>query len=98
MESADEEFDERLEQLLEDADLRRRGLAAYIAIHRWGEHAFPFLRNLLQSEAQLVRYDAISALLQEGGEPGKALLRQHREHETNEMLAGMIDAYAVAGP
>jgi tetratricopeptide (TPR) repeat protein len=96
MENADDSFDERLEQLLEDADLRRRGLAAYIAIHRWGQEAFPFLRNLLHSEAQMVRYDAISALLLEGGEPGKTLLRKYREQETNGMLAEILDAYAVA--
>jgi tetratricopeptide (TPR) repeat protein len=96
MENVDETFDERLEQLLEAPCLRQRGLAAYIAMHRWGQDALPSLQNLLDSEAQLVRYDAISALLQEGGEPGKALLKKHREHETNEMLREIIDAYAVA--
>ena len=96
MEKADETFDERLHQLLEDTSLRRRGLAAYIAVHRWGEDAFPSLQNLLRSEAQLVRYDAISALLQEGGEPGKTLLRKYKENETNEMLREIIEAYAVA--
>jgi len=96
MENVDETFDERLAQLLVDSDLRRRGLAAYLAVHRWGQDAFPTLENFLQSEAQLLRYDAISAILQDGGEAGKTLLRNHEEHETNSLLREMIDVYAVA--
>lgn len=90
-----ESFDARLEKLLEDPDLRRRGLAAYIAARRWGSDSIPRLQPLLASEAQLVRYDAISALLQEVGEPAHAALRAHLPSEPNALLRQIIEAYTA---
>lgn len=95
MEHADSSFDTRIAQLLEDPDLRRRGLAAYIAACRWGIDSIPHLQPLLASEAQLVRYDAISALLQEVGVPAHAALRARLPTEPHPMLRQIIEAYTA---
>ena len=89
--NADRSFDETLQALLQDADLRRRGLAAYIAVHLWKRESFPVLRTMLSEEAQLLRFDAISAFVEGGGEEGFKIIVEHRRNETDPMLKQMID-------
>ncbi len=72
-------FDEELRQLLRSPDLRVRGAAAYIAGARWKEHVVPILKPWLQENAELILYEAASVLIQSGGEPGKAALREYRD-------------------
>src|SRR5690606_6675232 len=52
-----------LGKLLVDDDLRVRGLAIYLAVSILKEKSFPDARKLLSSESQLLRFDAVSALL-----------------------------------
>jgi len=89
---ADRSFDEQLRTLLQEKDLRKRGLAAYIAVHLWQQESFPFMRDMLREEAQLLRYDALSALMLEGGPDAKRIVLQHRPGETNPTLRRLIDA------
>jgi len=84
-------FDENLNALLHDSDLRIRGLAAYIAAHLWKQRSFVELRKMLSDEAQLLRFDAISALVMEGGNEGRKILIAHRPRESNPALRKMLD-------
>ena len=89
-EKVDGSFDERLKALLKDEDLRKRGLAAYIAAYRWKNNSFEFLKPLLSSEAQLVRFDAVSALMIDGGPAGRQLAVAHAADEPNPILKKLI--------
>ncbi len=90
MKNVNRSFDPVLQTLLQDADLRRRGLAAYIAVRLWKQDSFPVLRSMLREEAQLLRYDAISALI-ESGEAGFKIIAEHRRNESDSALQQMID-------
>jgi HEAT repeat protein len=91
MKNVNRSFDETLQALLQDFDLRRRGLAAYIAVHFWKQNSFPFLRIMLREEAQLLRFDAISAIIKGGGEEGFKIITEHRRNESDSTLKQMID-------
>lgn len=85
-------FDERLKALLRDTDPRKRGLAAYIAVYRWKESSFALIDELLRDNAELVRFDAVSALILEGGEAGKNHALAHGSKETNPQLKKIIES------
>ena len=87
----DRSFDETLKALLQDNDLRIRGLAAYIAVHVWKQESFEILKRMLRDESQLLRFDAISALTREGGKEGRRILMARRPYETQPRLRSMID-------
>src|SRR6185369_9359598 len=87
----DRTFDADLKVLLQDRDLRIRGLAAYVAAHVWKEGSLELLRNMLNDEAQLLRFDAISSLSRDGGNEGRKILIAHRRRETSPGLRLMID-------
>lgn len=88
----DRSFDETLKALLRDNDLRKRGLAAYIAMHLWKQESFDVMRSLLREESQLLRFDAISALLMEGGPEGRKIVLEHLPRETHPRLKKLIEA------
>ena len=90
----DGSFDTQLKALLQDVDLRKRGLAAYIAVHRWKNDSFGIMKSLLADESQLVRFDAISALIMEGGLAGRKVALAHAAHEPNATLKKLIEAAA----
>lgn len=93
MKHADETFDATLDKLLEDPDLRKRGLAAYIAIDRRKEKSFSRLKELLKEHSQLLRFDAISALLQFGGAEGRRIAKEHlskEQHPWFKRMAGRM--------
>jgi Tfp pilus assembly protein PilF len=92
MEKAGPEIDADLKALLKDPDLRKRGLAAYLAVKRWGPKGIAQVTPWLKEKAQLLRFDAISALLQEGGAEGRRIVLQHRPHETNLWLKKLLDS------
>jgi len=69
--------DDRLTRLLEEPDLRKRGLAGYLAVQRWHEKALPVMKTWLQDPAELVRYDAISALGIYGDAAGRKLVEEY---------------------
>lgn len=87
----DNSFDAQLRDLLKDDDLRKRGLAAYIAVYRWKSDSFAAIKSLLTSESQLVRYDAISALMMEGGPAGRQIVHAHAAREPNATLKKLIE-------
>lgn len=87
----DRSFDETLKALLQDKDLRRRGLAAYVAVHHWKGESFDLMRKMLREEAQILRFDAVSALILEGGPEGRQIAIEHRLHESHPQLKKLIE-------
>jgi tetratricopeptide (TPR) repeat protein len=89
----DASFDDELHRLLQSPDLRVRGTAAYIAGDRWQEKVVPILTPWLDEKPDLILYDAVSVLLQSGGESGKTVLRKFRDSGNAKAprLAAMLD-------
>jgi tetratricopeptide (TPR) repeat protein len=87
---ADASFDATLTALLHDADLRRRGLAAYVAVRRWKERSFDLMRAMLREDAQLLRFDALSALVIEGGPEGRKVALEHAAREQHPRLKKLL--------
>jgi Tfp pilus assembly protein PilF len=85
-------FDGRLKELLDDSNLRVRGLAAYMAVRRWKQGSFPEMRKMLAEDAQILRFDAVSALMMEGGPVGRTIVIEHRKKEPSEYLRKLIDS------
>lgn len=90
--NVDRSFDETLKSLLRDQDLRKRGLAAYIAAHLWKQESFDILRQMLKEESQLLRFDAISALVLEGGPEGRKIVLEHLPREPHPGLKKLIES------
>lgn len=88
----DQTFDEKLKALLSDNDLRKRGSAAYIAVHLWKQKRFEVIRSMLKQPSELVRYDAISALILEGGNEGRKIAFAHATAEPNPALKKLIES------
>jgi tetratricopeptide (TPR) repeat protein len=91
-EKVDRSFDETLSALLKDQDLRKRGLAAYIAVHLWKQESFAIMRDMLKEESQILRFDAVSALFLEGGEEGRKIVLEHLSRESHPKLKKLIEA------
>lgn len=87
----DASFDPTLRALLQDKDLRRRGLAAYLAVHRWKAESFDLMRQWLREDAQLIRFDAVSALLIEGGPEGQRIAFEHAAREPHPLLKKLLE-------
>jgi len=85
-------FDEKLRALLAEPDLRKRGLAAYIAVYLWKEESFDVMKRMLTEKAQLLRFDAVSALMLEGGPAGLRLALAHAAHEPHPRLKKLIES------
>ena len=85
-------LDGRLKSLLVDPDARVRGLAAYMAVKLWKNESFPEIRKLLDDDSQILRFDAVSALMLHGGPEGRQLVIEHRKKERNAYLNELIDA------
>ncbi len=77
--------------LLADASPRRRGLAAYLAVHLWGKDAFPMMQALFAEKEDLLRYDAISALLMSGDREARALATAQLEREPGAGFKSMLE-------
>ncbi|MFN2481825.1 MAG: HEAT repeat domain-containing protein [Pyrinomonadaceae bacterium] len=90
--NVDRSFDETLGALLRDDDLRKRGLALYIAAHLWGRESLPLMRAALREQSQLLRFDAVSSLFIDGGAQGRALVVEHLPRELNPRLKKMIQS------
>lgn len=89
--------DADLKQLLRDPDLRRRSLAVYIAVRQWKEKSFDELKPMLKDPSQLIRFEAFSALAEEGGEAGRKLVLEQREQETHPYLKKVLEAIDKQG-
>lgn len=86
----DKSFDAQLKDLLKDADPRKRGLAAYIAVYRWKDQSLGVIKSLLNEESELVRFDAVSALMIDGGPAGRQVALAHAAHEPNPTLKKLL--------
>jgi len=71
-------------------DLRKRGLAAYAIVERDGEAKFQELRKMLNDPAELIRFDAVSALAESGGAKGRQILIEHQRVEKQPRLKALI--------
>lgn len=91
-EKADRSFDETLRTLLNDKDLRKRGLASYIAVSLWKQESFGVMRRMLKEESQLLRFDAVSALILQGGPDGRAIAIEHLPREPHPTLRKLIES------
>src|SRR5205807_8108115 len=69
--------DDRLAQLLEDSDLRKRGMAGYLAVLRGHDKALPHMKKWLEDPAELIRYDAISALVLYGDAADRKIVEDY---------------------
>ena len=90
-------IDPKIRALLTDKDLRKRGLAAYMAVRLWKQESFAEMRKMLAEEAQILRFDAVSALVMEGGGEGRLIVVKHKLSEPNATLRKLIDS-ATAAP
>ena len=75
-EHKDAHLEEQVFQLLQDPDLRKRGMAGYLAVKWQKEKALPVMQRWLNDPAELVRFDAISALM-DGGPEGRKIVEQY---------------------
>lgn len=89
-EYAGPQIDEILTSLLADKDQRKRGLAAYGVVEHWKEKRFAILKKMLADPAELVRFDALSALALKGGPEGLQILKERLPHEPNIKLRLLI--------
>jgi len=84
--------DQQVSRLLVDPDLRKRGMGGYLAVKWRKEKAFPLMQKWLLEPAELVRFDAVSALLENGGAPGRKLVADYANsgNEPNAQLREMM--------
>jgi HEAT repeat protein len=69
--------DERLAQLLEDPDVRKRGMAGYLAVLRGHDKAVLLMKKWLEDPVELIRYDAISALMLYGDAADRKIVEEY---------------------
>lgn len=85
-------FTGRLAELLNHTDLRIRGLAAYMAVRLLKEGSVPEMKKMLNSNIQVLRFDALSALALYGGVEGKKIIQEHYKMEKSEYLRKLIQS------
>jgi tetratricopeptide (TPR) repeat protein len=90
MKNPDDILNKEVQTLLDGDDLRKRGLACYLAVSLWKDKGIEDVQPMLQDKSQLVRHDAISALWRDGGDKGKQIVRDHGKGEKNPWLVRMI--------
>jgi hypothetical protein len=66
-------------------------------VNRWQQDSFSSVSGLLGDEAQLLRFDAFSALMLEGGDEGRKLALAHAARETNPVLKQLIESSKRGG-
>src|SRR5205823_4694562 len=93
MANVDRSFDPELKTLLQDRDLRKKGMAGYLAVKLWGKEGIMEVKTWLKSDTQLLRYDAISALLQFGGQEGREIVQEHRKYEQHPWFKKWMAAF-----
>jgi len=84
-------FDQIVSDLMLEKDLRKRGLAAYAIVERKGKAKYDVLEKMLADPAELIRFDAMSALALRGGAKGKQILAKHRRVEQQPRLRYLIE-------
>jgi hypothetical protein len=89
-------LNETIALLINSPDLRKKGLAAYALIEFQKEKSFEILERMLSDKAELIRFDAVSALALKGGENGREIIRRHQKAETNPLLRDLIEQALTA--
>lgn len=78
--------------LLDDPDVLKRGMAGFVAM-KWNTgRALPIVKKWLDDPAELVRFDALSALMEAGGSEGHKVVEEYARSgkEQNANLRNMI--------
>lgn len=75
-EHKDANLDQQISALLDDGDVRKRGMAGYLAVKWRPDQALPVMKKWLDDPAELVRFDAISALI-ESGPAGRKIVQEY---------------------
>lgn len=89
------EHDDAIRDLLSSRDLRVMGLAICLAVDHWEEERWgEWAEQLLAHPAQLVRADAISALMLYGGERGRQMVMDYSEsgREPNTRIIELMES------
>ena len=76
-EHRDANVEKEVAQMLDDPDLRKRGMAGYLAVKWQKEKALPVMKKWLEDPAELARFDAISALIESGGPAGRKIVEEY---------------------
>lgn len=84
-------LDQTLSALMVDRDARKRGLAAYPIVEHWPDRRVEVIKKMLGDPAELIRFDAISALMMNGGPTGAQMVKEHRKNERSQYLKDLID-------
>lgn len=90
--NADDSIDDKVKSLLHDNDQRKQGMAGYLAVKRWGDKGVETVVPWLSTDVQLLKFDAISALLQYGDEKGQELVEEQRRKEKQPWFKMWLDA------
>lgn len=88
--NAEASSDQMISILLNDSDLRKRGLAAYAIVQIQKEKGFDTLKKMLNDDAELIRFDAVSALVLGAGSQGLEIIREHQANEPSRRLKELI--------
>jgi len=89
--NVDRTFDPELKELLQEKDLRKRGMAGYLAVKLWGKEGIDVVKPWLKQDEQLLRYDAVSALVQYGGEAGRLAVLDYRPQEKHPWMKHWLE-------
>jgi tetratricopeptide (TPR) repeat protein len=79
--NVDKSFDEELAKWLKDPDLRKRGMAGYLAVKLWGEKGIKEVSPWFDDKAQILRYDAVFSVWAHGGEEGRKMVLERLAKE-----------------
>lgn len=71
------EAEKELFLLLDDPDVCKRGMAGFVAMKWNTERALPIVKKWLDDPAELVRFDALSALVEAGGPEGHKVVEEY---------------------
>jgi len=86
-----------LNALLHDRDPRKRGMAAFLAVQHRGKQGIADVKPWLADDAQLIRFDAVTALYQYGGEEGRKIVQDHASREKHPLFKQWLEAALKAG-
>jgi tetratricopeptide (TPR) repeat protein len=73
----DPQTEKQILQLLNEPAICKRGMAGYVAVKWNPQYAIPIVKTWLNDPEELVRFDAISALLESGGSEGRKLVQDY---------------------
>jgi hypothetical protein len=77
---------ETIQRLLQDPDLIKRSMAAFLAVKGLGPDQYSLLQANLDSDIELVQLDTMQALVLMGGETGLAYLKAHPPAKASEEI------------